>query len=104
VRTLGQNLPCGGGAYLRLLPERYFHIALQRLAKEGVRANLYLHPWEIDPEQPRLACGWKSAFRQYTGLHTTTRKLSSLLAGHRFGPIRDVFSDLLAPQAIRAGA
>lgn len=104
IRGFGQNLPCGGGAYLRLFPQKYFHVALGRLAKEGVPANFYLHPWELDPGQPRLACGWKSAFRQYTGLRGTAAKLSSLLAAYRFGPIRDAYSSLFAADAVRAGA
>lgn len=104
IRGFGQNLPCGGGAYLRLFPEKYFHLALRQLAQEGVPANFYLHPWELDPDQPRLACGWKSAFRQYTGLRGTADKLSSLLAAHRFGPIRDAYSSLFTADAVRAGA
>lgn len=104
VRGFGQNLPCGGGAYLRLFPQKYFHVALGRLAKEGVPANFYLHPWELDYDQPRLACGWKSAFRQYTGLRGTAAKLSSLLSAYRFGPIREAYSSLFAADAVRAGA
>lgn len=104
IRAMGHNLPCGGGAYLRLLPQRYFHVALARLAKEGVPANFYLHPWELDPEQPRLSCGWKSAFRQYTGLRGTANKLSSLLSTYRFGPIREAYSAIFTSKAARAGA
>jgi polysaccharide deacetylase family protein (PEP-CTERM system associated) len=104
IRGFGQNLPCGGGAYLRLLPQRYFHVALSRLAKEGVPANFYLHPWEIDPEQPRLACGWKSSIRQYTGLRGTASKLSSLLSAYRFATIREAYASIFAAGAVRAGA
>lgn len=52
---------------------------------------MYLHPWEIDPEQPRLAAGFKSRFRQYTGLAGAEHKLDRLLQRFSFAPISTVF-------------
>jgi hypothetical protein len=52
---------------------------------------IYLHPWEIDPSQPREAAGMKSRFRHYTNLHTVERKLRRLLASYEFGPVCDIY-------------
>jgi polysaccharide deacetylase family protein (PEP-CTERM system associated) len=87
-RTFRQNVPVGGGAYLRILP--------YALVKRGVRAIntndeapavLYLHPWEIDEHQPRLQVSWKSRIRQYTGLGRMTIKLERLLRQFKFARI-----------------
>jgi hypothetical protein len=53
----------------------------------------YIHPWEIDPEQPRIAAAKKSAARQYAGLATTWNKLSRLCADFRFVPMAEAFRD-----------
>jgi hypothetical protein len=59
---------------------------------------LYFHPWEFDPDQPRLALGRVSRWRTYVGMHKTTARLQSLLAGHTFTRAID------AVRAIRAGS
>jgi polysaccharide deacetylase family protein (PEP-CTERM system associated) len=64
VRVAGVNLPATGGGYLRLLPMTYTRWAIKRIHKRDEwPIILYFHPWEIDPEQPRLAASWKSRFR-----------------------------------------
>ncbi len=56
VRAAGMNLPAAGGGYFRLLPYGWTRWALARVnEREGQPAVFYLHPWEIDPDQPRLA-------------------------------------------------
>src|SRR5262249_45274762 len=65
----GQIAPIGGGGYLRLLPCRYIAAGIRRLnRKEGQPACIYFHPWEIDPQQPRLASARVARFRTYTGM------------------------------------
>nr|WP_276565263.1 DUF3473 domain-containing protein [Geoanaerobacter pelophilus] len=51
---------------------------------------LYLHPWEIDPGQPRIKAGWKSRFRHYNNLERTEEKLRYLLKGVRYGTMSQV--------------
>jgi polysaccharide deacetylase family protein (PEP-CTERM system associated) len=65
IRVLGRNLPAGGGGYFRLLPYRLSRWALQRVNEVDARpAIFYLHPWEIDPAQPRVpGAGLKTRFR-----------------------------------------
>jgi len=93
----GHNFPVGGGGYLRLLPYAYTRWGLSLLNQEECsRAIVYLHPWEIDPEQPRLPASLRSRFRQYTGLGTTAEKLKRLLKDFRFAPIAESFSLELA--------
>jgi polysaccharide deacetylase family protein (PEP-CTERM system associated) len=96
VAIAGHNFSVGGGAYLRILPYRYISWGLSRIASEKRSAVMYTHPWEIDPEQPRLRASARSRLRQYTGLRATADKLEKLMSDFRFAPIREVFSKELA--------
>jgi polysaccharide deacetylase family protein (PEP-CTERM system associated) len=88
LRLGGQNWPFGGGGYLRLLPMTYTKWAINRTHRvEKKPAIVYFHPWELDPEQPRMRAGWKSSFRHYTGLRTMERSLKALLAAGKFEPL-----------------
>jgi polysaccharide deacetylase family protein (PEP-CTERM system associated) len=89
-RPFNQNLPVGGGAYLRILPFGLMNNGIRAInEKESVPAVLYLHPWEIDPSQPRLRASWKSRLRQYTGLDSMKGRLERLLQQFSFGTIYD---------------
>ena len=93
VRILGINVPIAGGGYLRLLPYKVTAWAIRRLnQKEDQPAMVYLHPWEIDPDQPRLAASWRSRFRQYQNLQTTEKKLTRLLDDFSWAPMSKVLS------------
>lgn len=88
LRLFGVNLPCGGGGYLRLLPMGWTRVALERARREGAHpAVFYIHPWELDPDQPR-PCGlpWSTRLRHYRNLGVTARRLGELVA--RFGSER----------------
>lgn len=91
VKVLGQHLPCAGGGYFRLLPYAAFRWALRRVNDEGLPAVFYLHPWEIDPEQPRIEAPWRSRFRHYTNLHRTAARLEALLNDFRWASMAEVF-------------
>jgi polysaccharide deacetylase family protein (PEP-CTERM system associated) len=92
VRLLGRNWPTAGGGYFRLAPYWLTRLALGHLnRREGVPAMVYLHPWELDVDQPRLAVGALTRLRQYANLGATERRLRHLLAEFRLAPIRDVF-------------
>lgn len=81
VTVLQRRFPCGGGGYFRLLPYPYFRWALRRVnRREGMPCIFYLHPWEIDPGQPRQdGLGWKNRLRHYVNLDKTERRLRTLL-------------------------
>ena len=88
VRLGGVNLPVAGGGYFRLLPYRWTRWGIARLnVVERQPAIFYLHPWEIDPEQPRLSAGLLSRFRHYRNLHKTEPRLRRLLQDFRFTSI-----------------
>jgi polysaccharide deacetylase family protein (PEP-CTERM system associated) len=86
----GFQVPVAGGGYFRLFPYAASKTLLQRLEKQGARLVMYLHPWEIDPEQPRMDGPWLSQFRHYVNLQKTQERLSRLLTDFRFGPMRDI--------------
>lgn len=88
VRLGGMNLPAAGGGYLRLLPFPLTRWAIRRIhQRDGQPIILYFHPWELDPEQPRLSAGWKSRFRHYTGLKKTEARLERILTEGKFKPL-----------------
>lgn len=82
TQVFGRNLPAGGGGYFRLAPYALSRWAIQRVnAIDGRPAIFYLHPWEIDPEQPRVdGVGLKTRFRHYINLDRTESRLERLLA------------------------
>jgi len=86
----GAILPAAGGGYLRILPLGYTHFAIQRFEREtSFPLVVYVHPWELDPNQPRIAGRFRSRLRHYTNLSRMEEKLRSLLERYPFGPLRD---------------
>ena len=83
------RLPAAGGAYFRLLPYALVRTALRQCERRGVPGTFYIHPWEIDPDQPRLAVPRLIRLRHYGGLGRTTPRLARLLEEFRFMSIRD---------------
>ncbi len=94
------NLPMGGDGYLRVLPSIYSRLGLRQLASTGERLVIYMHPWEIDPEQPRLAAPLRSRLRQYTGLAGMKQRIEQLLISYKFGSIDRTFN-IAHPAIIR---
>lgn len=91
VRLAGQNLAVAGGGYFRLLPYAWHRWGIGHLnAAERRPAVFYLHPWEVDPGQPRLPASRLSAFRHYTNLHRTEGRLRDLLQRFRWTTMRRV--------------
>lgn len=98
VRLAGQNLPAAGGGYLRLLPMTFTRWAIRRIHRQDQRpVMVYFHPWELDPEQPRLQAGWKSRFRHYTGLRKTEGRLDEILTNGRFESLRNLVESVEQP-------
>ncbi len=84
----GPNLPVAGGGYLRMLPFWYTRVGVQRAWRESIPAIVYIHPWELDPEQPRIQASLKSRLRHYTNLKRTADRLKRLLAMGEFVSFR----------------
>ncbi len=84
VRVLGANVPLAGGGYFRLLPIGLVIAGIRKANREGIPAMTYLHPWELDPDQPRLEGSPIARFRHYVNLSRTREKLERLLAAIPF--------------------
>ena len=98
----GTRIPVSGGGYFRLLPYWLTRSGLAKLNGELNRPFIfYLHPWEVDPEQPRVRTSWKSRVRHYTNLDRCEARLRRLIGEFRFGRVRDVLANaaLLPPNA-----
>ena len=93
VRMLRNNLPAGGGGYFRLLPYSVSRWSIRRInAIDRKPAMFYFHPWEIDPEQPRVdGIGAKARFRHYVNLRLMQSRISRLLADFRWDRADRVF-------------
>jgi len=90
ARFLGCRLPVAGGGYFRLLPYWLSRWGLASINRRELRPFVfYLHPWEIDPAQPRVSASWLSQFRHYTNLGKCEERLKRLLGEFRFGTARD---------------
>jgi polysaccharide deacetylase family protein (PEP-CTERM system associated) len=94
LRRWGTQVPAGGGAYFRLLPYGVVRAALRDCARRGVPGTFYIHPWEVDPDQPRLAVPWLTRVRHYGGLERTVPRLERLLTEFRFTAIVDTVARL----------
>lgn len=98
VRVLGRNWPVAGGGYFRILPYWVTRRAVRRInRRDRAPAIVYVHPWELDADQPRLHAGARSRFRHYTNLRHTEARLRRLLREFSFAPIRDVIDAAALP-------
>lgn len=84
LRVARQNLPVAGGGYFRLFPLEILEAGIRQLSRipDGL-AMLYFHPWEFDPDQPRLPLGKLARWRTYVGIGRTESRLRRLIAGHQ---------------------
>jgi polysaccharide deacetylase family protein (PEP-CTERM system associated) len=97
VQFLGRTIPCSGGGYFRLMPYSAFHWAIRRLHEMAERPCIfYFHPWEIDPEQPRVpGLSMKGRFRHYLNLDRMEPRLRRLLDDFRWDRMDRVFESFL---------
>jgi polysaccharide deacetylase family protein (PEP-CTERM system associated) len=93
LRGFQRNWPASGGGYFRLFPYQVSRWLLRRVNEvDGEAAVFYFHPWEIDPQQPRVpGIGAKTRFRHYLNLHRMEHRLSRLLTDFKWGRMDDVF-------------
>lgn len=89
------RLPIAGGGYLRLFPAALVMHAIQAInTKERQPVIVYFHPWEIDPQQPRIKAGVKSSFRHYLNLERMEQKIRHLLDNFHFSPVMEILSEI----------
>lgn len=93
----GRNLPCAGGGYFRLFPYALFRAGLRRVNAGGMPGLFYTHPWEIDPEQPRVAAAPAlSRFRHTINLARNAARIGRLLDDFAWDRMDRVFAAALA--------
>jgi polysaccharide deacetylase family protein (PEP-CTERM system associated) len=89
----GMQVPVSGGGYFRILPYALTRAGLRQInEREGRPFTFYLHPWEVDPGQPRIKVGALSRFRHYTNLDRCAARLERVLDDFAFAPMRDVLT------------
>lgn len=94
VDLAGMVFPAAGGGYLRLFPMSYTRWAVARTeSKHNGRVVVYFHPWELDPEQPRINDKLRSRFRHYTNLDKMKGRLGELMRYRSFQPFREVLAE-----------
>jgi len=87
----GRGLPWGGGGYFRLMPFAAWRAGIRRILRTGSPYVFYIHPWEIDPGQPRVeGLSRMNRFRHYVNLDRSEPRLAALLADFRWATVRDV--------------
>ena len=106
VRGFNSNWPAGGGGYFRLLPYPVSKWSIRRINRKDARpAMFYFHPWEIDPDQPRVSGpGRKAMFRHYLNLPRMHARLSRLLADFRWDRVDRAFPEILGASSAVANA
>lgn len=95
--VFGKNLPAAGGGYFRLYPPAIIRAGIRQLLRNpsGLPV-LYFHPWEFDPDQPRLPLSRTSRFRTYVGMKRTRSRLRDLLARYNSIPIIEMLEPSVA--------
>ena len=93
LKLPGYTLPIAGGGYFRLFPYWFSQWALGSINRQGQPFVFYLHPWEIDPGQPRLDVKWFSRFRHYNNLDVCEQRLEKLLARFKFTTMSHVLKE-----------
>jgi polysaccharide deacetylase family protein (PEP-CTERM system associated) len=87
----GRGLPWGGGGYFRMLPYPLFRRGVRRILDKGVPYVFYIHPWEIDPGQPRVkGLKWQHAFRHYVNLAACEGRWAQLLRDFQWTTVQDL--------------
>ncbi len=89
-KFLGANFPLAGGGYFRLFPYACFRTLFRRLNHQNKGIVFYLHPWELDPDQPRIKARLTYRFRHYINLNKTEKRLEALVRRFKFVPLADL--------------
>ncbi len=92
-RAMGMNFPVGGGGYLRLLPAWVVSAALRSAGRAGQSSMIYLHPWEMDPDQPDLPMSRLGRWRHRVHLRKTESKLRYLLERFAFRSVKEFLAE-----------
>ena len=90
LQVLGRNLPIAGGAYFRIFPYAFTRRAFRSVNDKGHPVVFYVHPWELDPEHPRIRLPRRISLTHYFNLQKTEDRLRRLLRDFSFAPMKEV--------------
>jgi polysaccharide deacetylase family protein (PEP-CTERM system associated) len=90
LEIFGRRVPFSGGAYLRILPWWMQSMAWHIAERRRTPMIAYIHPWELDPEHPKIPLRRRVALTHYARLHLTERRLDRLLGSHEFGRLDEL--------------
>jgi len=93
LRILGKNIPIAGGAYFRIFPYQFIKAGIRSLNRRNRPVIFYLHPWEIDPEHPKIKLPRRVSLTHYYNLSGTEEKFKRLLKDFRFSTLRGVLEN-----------
>jgi polysaccharide deacetylase family protein (PEP-CTERM system associated) len=94
AKIFNYRLPVAGGGYFRLYPYWLSRMGLRQINRQQKPFIFYLHPWEIDPDQPRVETSWFSRFRHYNNLDKCESRLQNLMTDFQFATVWDVLTAL----------
>lgn len=94
VNVFGYKLPIAGGGYFRLYPYQFTRLGLASINRKRQPFIFYLHPWEIDSQQPKINTSRKSRFRHYNNLDKCEGRLLKLLNDFSFVTVKNVLENL----------
>jgi polysaccharide deacetylase family protein (PEP-CTERM system associated) len=93
----GFNIPVSGGGYFRMYPLWFTIRCFSHMNRRTAPFMFYIHPWEIDPDQPRIPSSHRTRIRHYAGLGGTEGKLDRLLDRFQFGTLTDAIRPFVTP-------
>jgi len=93
VNLLGRNIPVSGGGYFRLYPYHFIKWAISSINSSGNPVLVFLHPWELDPDLPRVNAGFFSKFRTYANLYLTQERFNRLLNDFQFSSVKEILAE-----------
>ncbi len=94
AKIMNYKLPIAGGGYFRLYPYWLSRMGLRQINRQNKPFIFYLHPWEVDPDQPRISAKWFSRFRHYNNLDKCEHRLRKLVTDFQFGTTWEVLKSL----------
>lgn len=103
LQVLGTRIPAAGGGYLRQFPYAVIERAFEERSRAHLPGMFYIHPWELDPEQPRMPVALPTRVRHYRGLSQTAARVQRLLASFRFSSVERLLK-LQRPLSVRRPA
>jgi polysaccharide deacetylase family protein (PEP-CTERM system associated) len=106
AQVAGLRVPVGGGGYFRIYPFALSAALLRRIHRRDRRSFMfYIHPWEIDPEQPRVAVNSRlSRFRHYFNLRGTEARLAKLFERFRFAPVGEIIGEQIEAASTKSAS